>query len=119
MLGYQQKQSSLQAKKLNDIAGHIKDALTHSIVTPETDCVNHFTDKQYLNMAVYLDNIGLFDNNHETPYTVLRNSIDNALDIRDESGTPLREFCFRNTGFVSVLQETLLKGLRDAEDNID
>lgn len=46
---------------------------------------------------------------------ILRKAINDALDIRDESGIRLRDYLFQTGGFMSELRTYLVKALNDTD----
>lgn len=95
---------------MGQIALHIKDAIAHATNTSGNEPPK-LSDFEYFHIARYLDNLGLFNTKNEVACAILLNAIDSALDLRDEGGSTLRDYRFDNEGFVSTLQQTLLRGL--------
>lgn len=53
---------------------------------------------------------------YEAAYKALKETVESALDVRDDAGNKLRDWKFNNSGFVQRLQGVLVNGLDRAEE---
>lgn len=109
---------------LKRLAGHLKDAWLHMIA--DRPSASPYTPSQsaFIDMAAYIYSKAIIvgsrngdsADDFESAYLVLQSAVEKALDVRDEAGNMLRDYKFNNAGSISILQECLMNGLKDAED---
>lgn len=99
------------------LCGQLKDAFieTHPSKISKEIIESIPSDEQMRKIAAILIARGAVEDVCETPYKILRNAVDRALDVPDPSGTTLRDFIFGTNGFMKDLQKHLVNGLRDSE----
>lgn len=107
------------AQKRRVIGGHLRDAYMQfmAVQYPNNPVPTVF---EFERMARYLIESGSIDNDFEGAYRIIEDGVQRALDIRDGSGTPLRDALFSNKNGNNYyeLQQALLTALKDAYDQI-